>query len=308
MHKANVVILTGATGSGKSKIALNLAKKNNGVIINADSMQVYKHIAIITAQPSEQDKKTVPHFMYSCEDFFEKYSVGKYLQDLEQTLLQIDAEGKYENVIIVGGTMMYISAIVNGLSSIPDIPKGFSKELYKNYTNFDAKKLYQELLRIDPDYAVVVDKNNPHRLLRGIAVKSFTGKSILDFWKKGTKNKILAERNAKFCIVNHPRDILYKRIDDRFDLMLDDGLLDEVEHVNLLIRERLADKSLPNVSIPKAIGLQHMLDYVNGKVSLSVATDLAKRDSRHYAKRQMTWFRNKFSCLFYEIHSELDIL
>jgi tRNA dimethylallyltransferase len=118
----------------------------------------------------------------------------------------------------------------------------------------------------------------------------------------------LSERNAKFCIVNHPRDILYKRIDDRFDLMLDDGLLDEVEHVNLLIRERLADKSLPNVSIPKAIGLQHMLDYVNGKVSLSVATDLAKRDSRHYAKRQMTWFRNKFSCLFYEIHSELDIL
>ena len=309
MHKTNIVVLTGATGSGKSKIALNWAKKCNGVIVNADAMQIYKYIPIITAQPSEQDKNTVSHFMYGFQELYDKYSVGKYLQDLQQTLSQIDTNGKYENVIIVGGTMMYISAIIDGLSAIPDIPEDFSREVYEKYSDLNVEKLYQELLNIDPEYAGVVDKNNPHRILRGIVVKSFTGKSILNFWKKETKNQILDGRRTKFYIVNHPRDVLYERINSRFDSMVENGLLDEIRNIDSLVKTQNIDNklSIQDKPLPKAIGLQHMLDYINGRIGFSVAVELAKRDSRHYAKRQMTWFRNKFSGLFQEVDKTTNI-
>ena len=180
----NCIIITGATGSGKSKYAIELAKKINGVIINADSMQIYKHIPIITAQPTENDKREVEHYLY---DFLnidnQTYSVGKYLIDLKCTLDKLQKINPSKTPIIVGGTMLYIDAIVNGLSKIPEIPEKIAQNVREMYNHKTTEQLFQELERVDYPYSKVVDASNPHRILRGIEIKLGTGKSILDFWQ-----------------------------------------------------------------------------------------------------------------------------
>lgn len=286
------IIITGATGSGKSKYAIELAKKINGVIINADSMQIYKHIPILTAQPTENDKREVEHCLY---DFLnldnQTYSVGKYLIDLKCTLDKLQKINPSKTPIIVGGTMLYIDAIVNGLSKIPEIPEKIAQNVREMYNHQTTEQLFQELERIDYPYSKVVDASNPHRILRGIEIKLGTGKSILDFWQDKKDNIFEKDYTFEKYIIQTEREVLYKRIDARFDKMITEGAVEEVKNVKKMIETDGLDKT----SLPKAIGLQHLLDYLDKKITLETAIELSKRDSRHYAKRQITWFNNRFN-------------
>lgn len=287
--KKKVIIVTGATGSGKSAYAIDLARKINGVIINADAMQIYKHIPIITAQPNIDDRNLVNHYLYSFLELDNKsYSVGQYIKDLQQTLSFLKQSFPEKTPIIVGGTMLYVDAIMNGLNTIPDIKQDIRDSVRNKYKNATAEDIFADLQKIDYEYANIVDRHNKQRLLRGIEVKLSTGKSILDFWKE-KKNSVF---DKEYCfekqIVIIDREKLYHRINDRVDAMLKDGLLEEVEGVKTIMTE----KNISQQQLPKAIGLNHLLDYLNNKITLNVAIDLMKKDSRHYAKRQITWWRN----------------
>ena len=287
--KKKVIIVTGATGSGKSAYAIDLARKINGVIINADAMQIYKHIPIITAQPNIDDRNLVNHYLYSFLELDNKsYSVGQYIKDLQQTLSFLKQSFPEKTPIIVGGTMLYVDAIINGLNTIPDIKQDIRDGVRNKYKNATAEDIFADLQKIDYEYANIVDRHNKQRLLRGIEVKLSTGKSILDFWKE-KKNSVF---DKEYCfekqIVIIDREKLYHRINDRVDAMLKDGLLEEVEGVKTIMTE----KNISQQQLPKAIGLNHLLDYLNNKITLNVAIDLMKKDSRHYAKRQITWWRN----------------
>lgn len=285
VKKKNVIIITGATASGKSAIALKIAKEKNGVIINADSMQIYKYIPIITAQPSQEDKKDIQHYLYGFVELDDKnYSVGRYLQDLKNTLDFLKTNEPDKTPIIVGGTMLYISSIINGISRIPEIDVNIRNELRKKYENCSVSRIFADLQKIDREYSLVVDVNNPVRIIRGIEVKLSTGQSILDFWRMKNQNIFDSEYCFEKYIVKISREQLYDKINTRFDKMIDDGLLDEIKKVN----------SMKLNYLPNAIGLKHMINFINGRITIDTAIDLSKKDSRNYAKRQITWFNNKF--------------
>ena len=286
--KKKIIIITGATGSGKSKYAIELAQKIGGEIINADSMQIFNQIPIITAQPSENDKQKVKHHLYGFQDVFDNtFSVGKYLNKLEEVLENID-----ENIIpiIVGGTMMYVDTIVNGINKIPEIGADITNEIREKYKNKNADEIFNDLKKIDNDYASVVDKNNTQRLIRGIEVKIGTGKSILEFWNNTNENVFIQKYDIEKYIIIHNRYILYDRINKRFDKMIENGAVEEAKKIKKLIEVNKLDKN----KLPKAIGLQYLLDVLDKKITLETAIELSKTDSRHYAKRQITWFNNRF--------------
>lgn len=356
-EKKKIIIITGATGSGKSALAIEMAKKINGIIINADSMQVYKQIPILSAQPSNKDRQFAQHLMYGYKDILsfepisndsdmqnkqyqkhcndrryliKPYSVGSYIKDLNETLLNISINYKDKTPIIVGGTMLYINAIINGLNAIPEINKEIRETVREKYKNKTVDEIFEDLVIIDGKYAKIVDKTNPHRLLRGIEVKLSTGKSITEFWSSSSlipedgnnKNTAIVNKNTtvtnskkdisdihnknniginndknifsnysfKKYILEQPRNILYERINNRFDEMIKNGALDEVKKVIELCKQHEMKIS----DLPKAIGLNELADYINGKISLQTAIDKVKQMSRNYAKRQLTWFRNRF--------------
>lgn len=284
-----IIIITGPTGSGKSSYAIQLAQKINGVIINADSMQIYRHLPIITAQPDNKDIKLVNHYLYGFLELNDKsYSVGQYIKDLEKTLSSLKQLYPEKTPIIVGGTMLYVDTIINGLNSIPEIKIEIRDNIRKKYQYKTVESIFADLQKIDKQYSNIVDKHNRQRIMRGIEIKLSTGKSILDFWKEEKNNIFKKDYFFETQIVLLERNILYKRINDRVDFMLKNGLLEEVHNVKTIMIEQ----NISQNQLPKVIGLNYMLDYINKKITIDLAVDLMKKDSRHYAKRQITWWKN----------------
>lgn len=303
-NNKNIVIITGATGSGKSSFALKLAQKINGVIINADSMQIYKQIPIISAQPSEIEKTNIEHYLYGFVDIFSKnkYSVGEYLLDLKNILEEINKNKEQKIPIIVGGTMLYISSILNGLNEIPKISDHIRNNIRIKYKDKTTEEMFDELKKVDVKYAKIVDKNNPHRILRGLEVKLSTGLSIIDFWNKKKHKSLLEDYNVKKIIIDIQRDELYKRINRRFDEMLKNNVLDEAKQ----IYDYATDKKINLQSIPKAIGLHELFEYFGKKMSMETIVNKIKQLSRNYAKRQLTWHKKYFND-FEKIKNNFDI-
>ena len=284
----HIFVITGATASGKSDFAFKLAKKNNGVIINADSMQIYKQIPIISAQPKEKDKTSISHYLYGFVDIFNKekqYSVGDYILVLESILTNIKSD---KTPIIVGGTMLYIDAILHGLSYIPLIRDDVKFEVREKYKHALSDEIFSDLKLIDEKYAKIVDKSNTQRLIRGIEVKLSTGISIVDFWKQ-KQNSILERYNVEKIIIDVPREELYKKINNRFDKMIENGVIDEA----MSVYNYSINNNIDYTKLPKAIGLHEFFNFFNGTISLDEAINKAKQFSRNYAKRQLTWFRNR---------------
>ena len=280
-YKKDLIIIAGPTCVGKSLLAIKLAKKINGALINSDSVQVYKDLKLLSARPSEEDMQQVPHFMYGYVESQINYSVADWLQKLNLVLNEVEEVKK--TAILVGGSGLYLKAVINGLAPIPIITEENKiKSLSKlKETGIDY---FREInFNIDPQF---VRKNfDKHRLLRAYGVFLQTNRNM-SYWHKKSREGALKKHIYPF-LINLERKCIYERCELRFDEMLKKGALEEVKklyHLNI-------DRSLP---IAKSLGVKWLLNYLDNNISFDDAVRLSKRDTRRYVKRQITWFLHNF--------------
>ena len=288
------IVLAGPTGVGKTDLSLKLAKILDADIISCDSAQVYKEMNIGTAKIKESEMNGIKHYMLDVLEPREKYSVGEYQRAVDKILAQKEKEGRA--VILTGGTGLYINSDVNGLSSLPENDSKLRDELMA----LSVDELYEKLLELDPEAAEKIHKNNKKRVERAVEVCLMTGKKFSVLSKENVRNNNYDF--LKVCLTRD-REILYKRIDKRVDIMMNEGLLDEVT----ALYKKYGGEILRKINI---IGYTQLIDYLEGKISLETAVEFIKRDSRHYAKRQMTWFNNDSGYLWFDLEkqSENEIL
>lgn len=289
--KNKVVVIGGPTASGKSATAMDVAEEFDGVIINADSMQIYSGLRIVTARPSEEDEARVPHRLYGVMDPSETCSAGYWEKRCIAEIEKVWAEGKL--AVVTGGTGLYIKTLVEGISQLPPIPEDIRETIRQRAEVEGVAVLYEELLDKDPEMAGRLKPADRQRICRALEVLQATGKSLAVLQREIKPEPALRAGFATHVIMP-PRDILYQRCDSRFDVMLEEGAIEEVRafaSLNL-------DPSLPAM---KALGVPELLALVRGECSLEEARALAQQQTRRFAKRQCTWFRNQIKQV--EIHS-----
>ena len=275
LNEARPILIAGATASGKSALAIKIAKKLGGVIINADAMQVYEGWKILTARPTKQDQRNFSHLLYGHVDNKEAYSVGDWLRQVTPLL-----NGNHRP-IIVGGTGLYFRALTEGLANIPKIPEEYKKkssELIQNGKMLDMVADFDEATRSK------IDLQNPVRVARAWEVLQATGKSIVS-WQADTPPPILNINKCDAILMHSSTHWLNERIKIRFEAMLNNGVLEEITE-----NSQSWD---PQLQSSQAIGATQLIEYNLGRISLEKATELAVIASRQYAKRQKTWFRKR---------------
>ena len=277
------MLIAGPTASGKSSVAVQLAETFGGVVINADSMQVYDTLRVLTARPGAADEARVPHVMYGHTPFATPdYSTGRWLSEATAAIEAAERAGQLP--ILVGGTGLYFKALTEGFAEIPPIPEGA-----RNQARAVARKgvpaIREALRQEDPAVLDRIDRDNPHRMARALEVKLGTGRSILE-WQAETPPPFLPLEGAAGFVLAPPREFLHQRIASRFETMLEQGALEEATVVQALSLDPL----LPAM---KALGLPQLIEYINGKRSREEAIELSIIASRQYARRQSTWFRNQ---------------
>ena len=280
-HENDLIIIAGPTCVGKSMIAMKLAKKINGVLINADSVQVYKDLKLLSARPSEEDMHQVPHFLYGYVKSQVNYSIADWLQQLSEVLDNLKKIKK--TAILVGGSGLYLNAVINGLAPIPKLREETKiKSLLKlNEIGFENFKKMN--LKIDPKFS---SKNHDkHRLLRSYSVFLQTKKNMSYWHTKPRKGAV--KKNIYSFLINLERNLIYKRCEFRFDYMLENGAIEEVKK----LYDSNIDRTLP---VAKCLGVKWLLSYLDKNISFEEAVSLSKRDTRRYVKRQITWFNNNF--------------
>jgi tRNA dimethylallyltransferase len=277
------VLIAGPTASGKSAMALALAERLGGIIVNADSMQVYRDLRVITARPTPEEEARVPHRLYGHVDAGVNYSTGQWLRDVGVVLGEIAAQGRVP--ILVGGTGLYFKTLTAGLAAVPPVPADIRERIRARLVNEGAPALHAELTQRDPQTAQRLMVNDRSRICRALEVIEATGRSLSDWHREGMPPLIDASRAAKVFLTCE-RAELVARIEARFAAMLEAGALDEVR---ALTRRKL-DPLLPAM---KAHGVPWLIRHINGELSLAEAAAGAVMDTRRYAKRQHTWFRNQ---------------
>lgn len=268
----------GPTASGKSALALALAERIGGEIVNADSMQVYRDFRVLTARPSLEEEARVPHHLYGHVDAAERYSTGRWLTDALAAIAEIGARGK--TPILVGGTGLYFKALTQGLADMPGVDPELRAALIERIAAEGAPKLHAELAIVDSATAARLKPNDAPRIIRALEVIEATGQSISSF-QANTEAALDADA-WRGVALTPDREALYAGINQRFDLMLQHGALDEVR----AFAARDLDPTLPAV---KAHGAPALGAYLRGEVTAEQAAEIGKRDTRRYAKRQFTW-------------------
>jgi tRNA dimethylallyltransferase len=277
------ILLAGPTASGKSALALRLAQTFGGVVINADSMQVYRDLRIITARPTPAEEAMVPHRLYGHVDAAENYSVGRWCVDAAAALAEAERRGR--RPIVVGGTGLYFKALTRGLAAVPTIPAAVRAAVRTRLKDEGIAPLYDELRQRDPASAERLMPGDRSRITRALEVVLATGRSLADWHRDGMKPAVDATRAIKIFL-KVEREELYRRIDARFDAMLAAGALEEVR----ALAARGLDLMLPAM---KAHGVPWLIRHLNGEITLADAAEGGKRDTRRYTKRQGTWFRHQ---------------
>ncbi|MBN2676142.1 MAG: tRNA (adenosine(37)-N6)-dimethylallyltransferase MiaA [Alphaproteobacteria bacterium] len=277
-----ILIVVGTTASGKSSFALEYAKQNNGVIINCDSRQIYTEIPILSACPTEAEEAQVPHEMYAFLTGTEVYSAMRFVDDTSRLLPFIESNG--QTPIFVGGTGLYIDALINGMSPIPPICECVLQALKQKKKEKGIAHLYEDLLRKDPELAKHLEPTDSQRILRGLSVYDST-KKPLSYFQSLPKQKII-DREFEVKIISRPVDELYARIQKRIELMFEQGIINEVK--NLL--ERNYPKNAP---VLQSIGVAEIESLLTGEMTENEAKEQIFIKTRQYAKRQRTWF-NRF--------------
>ncbi len=277
------LLIAGATASGKSAVALALAEKLGATIINADSMQVYRDLRIITARPTPEEEGRVPHRLYGHVDAAENYSVGRWCVDASAAIAEAMQAGSLP--IVVGGTGLYFKILTQGLARIPPIPSELRARIRRRLQTEGVAALYADLSARDAHTARRLMPADRARIVRALEVMLATGRSLAD-WQREGMQPVFAAHNALRIFLAMDRDELYRRINARFDAMLAAGALEEVR--GLYARD--LDPALPAM---KAHGVPWLIAHFRGEMDLAAAAEAAKRDTRRYTKRQATWFRHQ---------------
>jgi tRNA dimethylallyltransferase len=280
-HKA--VLIAGPTASGKSALALKLAQELGGVVVNTDSMQVYRDLRILTARPTADEEALVPHRLYGHVDAAVNFSAGAWVADAAEVIEEAKALARVP--IFVGGTGLYFKALTRGLSAVPAIPPDIRESVRVRLERDGVEALHAELARRDPVSAERLKPRDRTRIARALEVVEATGRSLTDWHREGLP-PLLPPGTFRALFLNPERDTLYERIDARFGAMLEQGALDEVA--------RLAARHLdPLLPAMKAHGVPALMRHLKGEISLEEAAAIGRADTRHYAKRQFTWFRHQ---------------
>lgn len=275
------ILIAGPTASGKSATALELARRFNGTVINADSMQVYRELAVLTARPGPAEAAGIPHQLYGTVPATEAYSVGRWLADAKAAMARSQDEGTVP--ILVGGTGLYFKALTEGLAPVPDIPPEVRAYWREEGEKGGQEALLAALAERDPLMASRLSPSDRQRIVRALEVIDATGVSLAE-WQGGSAQPVVAAVAALKLVVAPEREPLYAAIDARFDRMLAQGALEEVRS----LLELNLDPGLPAM---RAHGVRELAAYLQGRTSLEEAAAKAKTESRRYAKRQMTWAR-----------------
>jgi len=282
--QSKIILISGPTASGKSNFAVKIAKKIQGEIINADSMQVYKKLKILTARPNKIEQKNIKHHLYGVIDLNKKFSTGQWLELAIKKIKNIQKKKKIP--ILVGGTGLYFQSLINGLVKIPEIPLNFRNKVRLMSKREGQKKFYKKLLKLDPKIRDKFDSNDTQRSIRAYEIKSYTNISMYD-WLTKTKSEFKESDFLKLYIETK-REKLIDKINLRTSNMINDGAINEVKKfLKLKIRK--------DRSVNRVIGITELTQYLNKKINLDQANELISIKTRQYAKRQATWARTRMT-------------
>ena len=280
--KSKIILIAGPTASGKSNFAIKIANKISGEIINADSMQIYKELKILTARPNKKNQKKIRHYLYGFQSVKRNFSTGTWLKLVIKKVKEIQKKNKVP--IVVGGTGLYFRALTEGLVKIPTVPLKIRNEVRSLQEKIGQKKFYKKLIKIDPLVKNKINYNDVQRSIRAFEIKKFTKKSMIKWF---SKTKTFFDINTFLKIyLDFPRAKLIERINQRVDMMFKEGAISEVIKFNKL-------KVKKQNSSNKVIGIQEIGRYLNGELSLNEAKEQICIKTRQYAKRQTTWARGQ---------------
>lgn len=280
-----LIVILGPTAVGKTSTSINIAQHFNTEIISADSRQIFKELTIGTASPTQNELLTVQHHFIKTQTIHDYYSASLYEK---QAIVKIEElHQKHDYVVLTGGSMMYIDAVCNGIDDIPDVDPNIRKQTIDEYKKFGLQHIQEELQKVDPDYFEKTDKANAKRILHALEVYRTTGKPFSSFHTNQNKKR---DFNIVKIGLNYERAYLYKRIDKRVDLMIEEGLVEEAQSVYV-------HRDLNSLN---TVGYKELFSYFDGDISLEKAIELIKRNSRRYAKKQLTWFRKDETIEWFE--------
>ena len=271
-----LIVIAGPTGIGKTNLSISIAKKYNTDIISCDSRQFYKEMTIGTAVPSKEELNSAKHYFIQNKSITENYSVGDFERDAIELLEKLFK--KHQVLIMVGGSGLYVDAVVKGLDSFPIVPNDVRKQLKSEFEEKGIESLQNELKELDPDYYKQVDIQNTQRVIRALEVCRASGKPFSSFRKNKNPNRNF---DTLYIGLTAEREVIYERINQRVDLMIEYGLVEEVEKL----------KAFRHLNALQTVGYRELFDYFDGKLTLEEAISEIKKNTRRFAKRQGTWFR-----------------
>lgn len=294
-----LIVIIGATGVGKTARAIEVAKQYGCPIVSADSRQIYRDLPIGTAAPTIEEQQGIPHYFVGCKSLDEVYSAGQFARDCRQLLDELFA--KYDTVVMVGGSMMYVDAVCKGIDDIPEVPADIREAVRKEYQQQGIEWLQREVQQLDSAYWEIVDQSNPQRLMHCVEVSKASGQPYSSFRKreKQSENSVQPSYEIQYQMVDRPREELYQRINLRVENMIEQGLLEEAkaafEKLNIPLDPavELDYTTLPN-SI-NTVGYKELLRYFRQEWTLQQAIEMIQQNTRHYAKRQLTWWRKSLT-------------
>ena len=279
----NLIIIGGPTGSGKSALALDLAERIGGAIVNADSMQQYRDLRIVTARPTLADHRRAPHYLYGHLSANKPGSAGQWLRQATRVIDEIKSQERVP--IVVGGTGLYLKALLKGIAAVPDVPSEIRLATMERFDALGVPGFHQDLARRDPEQAAMLEPSDRQRLIRAAEVLEATGKSLL-YWRAQPHQRAALPEPIVGVALMPPRAALHRRIELRLQSMIDAGALDEID----ALRRRKLPAALP---LMKAVAVPELLAHLKGEMDIVTAVNRAAAKTRQYAKRQMTWLRHQ---------------
>lgn len=290
--KDTLIVLIGPTGVGKTDLSINIAEKYNSPIISADSRQLYSELKIGTAAPSEEYLKRIKHYFVGTLKLTDYYSAAQYESDVMKLLDELFKT--HDTILLTGGSMMYIDAICKGIDDIPTVDNETREMMMEKYENEGLEKLCAELKLLDPEYYSIVDLKNPKRVIHALEICYMTGKTYTSFRTGNKKQRPFNIIKIGLC---RDRNELYERINKRVDIMINDGLIDEVKSVY----------QYKNLNSLNTVGYKEIIQYLDGNWTLEFAIDKIKQNSRIYSRKQMTWFKRDSEINWFHPDSENEI-